>query len=293
MDLITMILTATILLKLCAVSNSIRWIRHHGSDYVSTVEGNNPTIRDDEHLNKILDALSGGFFPFGVRDYRLKRYIASLRTAGKLKRIWANVVRTFQAALFQYRYLVLIGSAHLMAMSLVPGIRFPVSIAVPEAAHRYLLFTMVLSLFAMNILMEVEAASGYVTMTDYGRYYYLLRAKDSRYAQLPQLMIELRFFLEMTLAILATGAAAVFFVHSSFGGFCGQIIPYSAAHPADWIVLFSQCLYFVVTTMTTVGYGDIEPGDGFGQAVAGIIQIESFVLVIVVLSIFLSTRRRQ
>jgi hypothetical protein len=72
MDLITIILTLVLFLKLVATSHAIEWIKAHGQEYIEKLH-NNTSQKSNQDYYALFAASQGDFFPFGVKDYKLRQ----------------------------------------------------------------------------------------------------------------------------------------------------------------------------------------------------------------------------
>jgi hypothetical protein len=70
MVLVTAALLVAALLKVVAVVNAVRWLHVRGPAFKAVLAARRPrTLAEQEQA---YDAVAAGFFPFGVKDYRLR-----------------------------------------------------------------------------------------------------------------------------------------------------------------------------------------------------------------------------
>src|SRR6266545_4372756 len=114
MLVITAGLLAVVLLKILAVVNAIRWLHTHGPAFAMALAEEPPrTVVDQERL---YDRLGADFFPFGVKDYRIRRMARSLRGPRGLLVGWP--ARVFRVLLFNLARLAALTAAYLVVLAL-------------------------------------------------------------------------------------------------------------------------------------------------------------------------------
>jgi len=150
MLVITAGLLAVVLLKILAVVNAIRWLHTHGPAFAMALAEEPPrTVVDQERL---YDRLGADFFPFGVKDYRIRRMARSLRGPRGLLVGWP--ARVFRVLLFNLALLAALTAAYLIVLASAP--RIPD--VVPRPAHDAVALVLALSLIVATILIATETA---------------------------------------------------------------------------------------------------------------------------------------
>jgi hypothetical protein len=145
-------------LKLLAMINAVRWILLHGTEYRNKIS-RTPALTREEH-DRILDDCNAGFFPFGVKDYRLSRYLRNSDCRGTRR----FSVGFFRKYLFQFPGPAFAGSALLIITAKAPH---AVTLAKGDiyswagAAYGVLLLVVI-------ITFSVEAFFSYAILGSYG-----------------------------------------------------------------------------------------------------------------------------
>src|SRR5438874_6788004 len=100
----------------------------------------------------------------------------------------------------------------------------------------------------------IESITAYATMESYA--YAFATRKPSEHKYFEELTLVLGIFLRTVLA----GATATYVSIVFASAFAGNALIHTT--PGDigkHLLLFVQCIYFSITTMATVGFGDIYP----------------------------------
>ena len=114
----------------------------------------------------------------------------------------------------------------------------------------------------MSCAMLVEGVIGYELLGNYPVMFH--RACETR---VPHLRLIAQFFS----TVVFSGTAATI-VASEFWRSFGDSIPMIATHPFEGV---GTAIYYVLTTLVTVGYGDIVPTDYRGKVIACIVEFFS------------------
>jgi len=113
--------------------------------------------------------------------------------------------------------------------------------------------------------------------------------------QFDELVVVLWLLLRTILASSTAAFVAAFFFYGLEGDAL-TLVPQGqlAYHLLLYhLLLLGQCVYFAVTTMATVGYGDISPANPWGQFVALMMMLASFSLITLVLASLSALRAEE
>jgi hypothetical protein len=162
MVIIPALLCLVTLFKLVSIANAIRWLSVDGDGYRLDVAKSRPqTVLA---LEVALELSHAGFFPFGLKDYRLGRVMRRLPRNSVLARVAWWGLAGFQKVLFQFQGLALVSAAFL-----VLGARAPASATwVPRHLYGELGTVLGILLMIGIILLAVESFVSYVVLGSYG-----------------------------------------------------------------------------------------------------------------------------
>jgi hypothetical protein len=164
MESLTLILFGLVAVKVAAISNATRWARTHGNSYEEAYETHPP--QSDEARFKLLEAYNGRFFPFGAKDYILRRFYTISRQERTGQKLAKSMLRFLTYFLFNARRLTVIVDLHLLVTNVL--------LTTVQRWHAYTLYGLALSLVLMNIALIIEAVSWYVVVRGYARPYFML-----------------------------------------------------------------------------------------------------------------------
>jgi hypothetical protein len=274
MVLITAGLLAVVLLKILAVVNAIRWLHTHGPAFSTALAEEPPrTVVDQERL---YDRLWADFFPFGVKDYRIRRMARSLRGPRALLVGWP--ARAFRVVLFNLALLAALTAAYLIVLASSP--RIPD--LVPRPAHDAVALVLALSLIVATILIAIEAVYGYAVLGSYGLGFHELRPER----RMPEraLVREFQVFAGALIAAHLAGVGATYLIAHRFGGYAK--IPASTPNLAQIALHTLDSAYYTLATF--VGTGDPEPLTAPGKMASGLIAAQGLAFLVLVLASMLS-----
>jgi hypothetical protein len=109
----------------------------------------------------------------------------------------------------------------------------------------------------------------------------------------PRPLVELRQFLKQVITAMYAGATLAYVAYINYAALKGDISTIIIGNRYGEVlvnrtVVYLQCFYFCATTFTTVGYGDIVPANPIGQAIALLIMLQSFCLIVMVFASLMS-----
>jgi hypothetical protein len=279
MGLVTVALLGVLVLKMVAVLNAIRWLHRHGPAYHRLLVANPPAgVADRERL---IERHGGSFFPFGVKDYRLRRFLATTRNgpSGPSWR-WAvrPVARVFQSVLFQFGWL-----APMCAVALVAAASAPEHLLLlPRWSSDAAGLLLGLLLMATTILIVVEAVYGYALLGSYGVGFHLL--DPAQFETGRRMLRELQVFTGTVMTALLGGVGVVHFTSVRFGGY-GQLTGEVTA-PADIVGRAADSAYY--TFIAFLGSGEAGPRGVAAKLVVGLLGMEGFALLVLALGVLAS-----
>jgi hypothetical protein len=162
MVLIPALLCLMTLVKLISISNAIRWLTVNGEGYGVDVSKAKPqTVLA---LEVTLEISHADFFPFGLKDYRLARFMRRLPRGSVVASMAWWGLATFQKVLFQFQ-----GLAFASATFLVLGAHPANTVTwAPRNLYGGLGAALGILLMIGIILLAVEAFTSYVVLGSYG-----------------------------------------------------------------------------------------------------------------------------
>ena len=278
MEIVTLILLAVVLLKIVSIVQAIRWLGCSGHEYAKLRSHSPPGSEEDYFV--AFERSSGKHFPFGVKDYLLRRYISDGSKSTGIRHAAACVASIFQKSLYRFERLTLIVGFWAVVMVTVQYNTYWLKSIV---SHNALLYILTSAVLATNILLSVEAVFSYAILGGYATPFHMLGSPRST-----RLLLELGVVIGKIVTTIFSGAVTAYVVYLAFDGLQGATLDVPPpANAMKAIVLFLQMVYWVTTTFSTVGYGDITPSNGYGQLVAFLIEVQAFaVLGIVFASLF-------
>lgn len=271
--LFTSILLFIWILKLMAICNAIRWLHHDGTSYKEYIEEHSPIL--DNEYDQAFEACNGNKLPFGIKDYKLRRF------AKRIEGIKAVtfIARFFQAWLFRFNWLIGVTAFYLFFVGwLIPPSRVPTS---------FTLYLLALLALGSNIPLSIEAIYAYSTLESYAVSFHM-QSREKK-----GLSGDLLLFIKRVLTTVISGATACYVAYIRHDALAGHITPPEPGDLYNQLKIYLQCVYFTATTFATVGYGDIYPNNGMGQLIAFLVEIQSFALVVIVFASLLASRSQQ
>lgn len=283
MELITILLLALFGLKFCGTTGAIRWMRKHGQAYMSDVKVYEPASKCEYY--ELFEKHSGGFFPFGLKDYKLRRFAENTRTYSDSEMRFQPLADTLYKVLYWFPLLSLIAYVY-VALSAILLHKYHPDFFLINHSHCCLIFGLVLLILADNIMISVEAVHSFAILGSYAVNLHLYAIGSRALSPGETLLLELRVFMFQVFMAVGTGAVACYFTYICLSGY--NLPAY--AHN-NWLMSLIECSYFSMTTFFTVGFGDITPANIPGQVIAMMIMFQSFSLVVFVFASLLASKQ--
>jgi Ion channel len=268
-------------LKLLAIIGAIPWVSQEGSRYVSRLQGIPKANSADPALcftcNRLGALRSELFvFPLGLMDHIL---VAPSHGAWHCGTWWGVVWRSAlgiaRALLFRLSSLVLLGSALLVAAPLAIG-------TLESVPRRFLAVLAVVAVLAMAIELVCGLA---VLGLNYSQLLHGRITSGWKSTLLHQLVLLRNLVL---ISLLAASTMCYTFYTLDPKSLHAHGIPKHLVTWADAQKVLVDCAYFSMTTIATIGYGDIHPKSADAKAGVCVVQAIGFlVLVLAVQSVFM------
>lgn len=288
MVLIPILLCLATLPKLAAIANAIRWLVTDGARYRKYLVQFPPeTVAQLEARLQIFNA---DFFPFGLKDYRLGRYMRNLpQNSARYTATWWILV-VFQKVFFQFQGLAFASAAFLVLAGHAPR----AVTGVPPTLYGGMGAALGTLLMIGIILLTAESFISYVVLGSYGSAFHHLDVRRqpilgqdvTSVAPLTQpegqslAITEMKAFMGIYLTGFAIMAAATYFISMQLGGFAAladQIPP----GLIDWRRLFDT-LYCTVNIVA--GSSEANPVTMLAMLVGMIGTVAYVTLSVVVLA---------
>jgi hypothetical protein len=257
---IGVICCALTFLKAYTTSRATIWIVVHGEDHVLYVDSIEHAQAKD-YLESF--RRNGGYFwPFGVKEHVFLLWLEKIEPEHPQL---ALVAKIFMRALFSYPILAILGPLYVYLVSIL---------LVGQSSHPnalvFILGTTAIAAILMNIAILIEQVAGNLVLQDYGKYFHMLPNAGTAAKLISQAKI---LFISVT-GIILSGSAATFVGLTLLNSFSTDGIP-------NTLILnkLVNSLYFVTTTLSTTGYGDIHPTGYFGIGLASVLHLVTFFFV--------------
>lgn len=242
------------LLKWCTTIGAIWWLRTHGRSYRNELRQCSISDLTGHKIREILDRCEGRrVFPWGVLEYVL------------LERSW--IWRCFGRWIYR-----------LPTLPLLALISY-VSVGFNANRPSQVAWTIVATVYQIAIILSaIEAIYSYIGIGGYRRYYQVgIRLSNAARPDLKDDMYELDVILPLGLSAVAINVLAFIVGQIAWHSFLSSQVALDPCQPGQ---LLLQGVYFVITSMSTVGYGDIVPHTLWGQMIAILIHVQSLALII-------------
>ncbi|MDY6793496.1 MAG: potassium channel family protein, partial [Thermodesulfobacteriota bacterium] len=259
----------------------VQTLANNGENY--TIERRSDNDTSQQRFYELFEKHNGAFFPFGFKDYRLRRLIDRLDSG----RIWRKArsipFKIFQSFLYRFERLTFVITIYCAIVTPICKMEI-VQSYFGYYTHCVLLAIMAIMLVIMNILLSVEAVYSYGVLGSYATAFHMMSAETEKWAGGSNFLLELRVLVGKVITTIVAGATAFYVSHVSYITLGGNISTFESEKPISAIVVYLQSMYFSLTTLLTVGYGDINPKPGLGQLVSFLVQLQSFALLGIVLT---------
>ena len=180
MIIITCSLLLILLLKLIAILNAIMWLVKYGRTY-KTDYLSRQLPKTKAQYYRALKRCSGAFFPFGLKDFELHRYIEKTSRKKGVRKNLTVLAHGFQALCFRFNKLILLIAAYLLISSdliIFQWFDWPLT----KEQHLYVLFVLALIMVIANIFLSVEAIYSYAVLGSYAVSFHLLSPARDRWS---------------------------------------------------------------------------------------------------------------
>jgi hypothetical protein len=275
MDVVVTLLLIPTVLKAVGTLNAIRWLTHNGLSYRRQLDERSPlsTARfsQADYFQLLRDRPDAHFFPFGQKDFRLRAFIHERhsKTDGKLARgalaaLYGTVYRLHRLTLVSTVYVILSGVLLFTGSGMW---------LLETRSAAWLLFSLSACLLVCALIQAVESIYSHAILGGYAAPFHMHRAEAT------SLLAEVKVLAGCVANTLlaATGAVFVCAVNlQGFSGFPGTNVRGGSAM-IDRVV---DSIYFVSTTLFTVGFGDITPSSLLARIVVIDIEASGFALLV-------------
>lgn len=281
MEIVTLLLAFILIAKIAAITQAIFWIRDKGREHTEFVKAN---LKEQGTLSGQTCATSSVFvasfeatdgvrvLPFGVKDFMLLR--CENNESKRINRFVARITRNY---IFHGATLMWVTTGWVFFVTAFPVVEQGKLIK-PEYHLLALYFLSLLPIWSV-LLLTVEAIYAYGKMRSYAWAFHMNPRSENVFFD------ELRPFIRLVVRVIMSGATASYISTIVFQGLTGKaLVKATMGDIVSCFKLFLQCIYFVLTTIVTVGYGDISPNNGWGQLVAFLIMMCGFSLITLVLA---------
>jgi hypothetical protein len=248
------------LLKWWITLGGLMWLKRWGRLYKRTLQGYSSSKLTGKTIREIVGRCEGNSArPWGVLDYLLCQK--------------SRLSQTFARWIF--RVPIMCGAAAMIYLAFYSVNRKPWTAAI---------WTTVAIVYQIEIiLIALEGICAYLAIGSYQKYYHLgIRLPDKETLDTRDEMSELNIFLPLFFCVVVVDGLAFLAAQSGLDAFKTEL------HVTNLIPQMFQAAYFVSTTMATVGYGDIIPKSTVGQIIAMLMHVQSFLLIVGLVSSFVA-----
>lgn len=270
MEIVTLLLSCILITKIAAITQAIFWIRDKGKEHAELIKAilkKQGTQYGQNFANASMfvasfEATDGlRVLPFGVKDFMLLR--CENNNPKRAKRIVARITRTY---IFHGATLMWFTTGWVFFVTAFPVAKQSQLITM-EYHLLALYFLSILPIWSV-LLLTMEAIYAYGKMRSYAWAFHMNPRSENVFFD------ELRQFIRLVVRVMVSGATASYISTIAFQGLTGEaLVTANMGDPISCFELLLQCIYFVLTTIVTVGYGDISPNNGYGQLVAVLVMM--------------------
>lgn len=296
--LTTFFLSLILFIKIISIFNAINWIRKFGNKYKNEYRkisiqsnGGDNRIKFNEYCC-LVEKCNGDWFPFGVKDFKLKLAYTKFYKNGKLKyKILSYFIFLFQNYIYRLQRLSII-CCFFVVLSSIAFSEFMFNESL--FAKLFIYFQGILLLIA-NSIITIEAAYCYAIFNDYATTFHMISRNMDFFSNGNKRLLELKLISGKIINAIACSSVSVYSSFIMFDGFKGDSLVSGLAwfkcfNILHQIYLLLQFVYFSTTTFVTVGFGDIVPANWSGQIVTFLIEVQSFCIVIIVIASMFSSK---
>lgn len=293
-------------IKTLAVVQSMCWLNTYGNQFrdkhgAAILKGK---ISDQTLWNFYSDT-NGAYILFGIRDHLVHRFLnfllgvsSTLWSRGTVEKI-ASVaiylarllISIWKSIFFRYLSLSVVSFVYLSTVSILIALDSSLLVSYSLYYIKHLLYLISAVALFCNVLLAVETIFCYSTLRSYAILFHHLRTSKSELGKGNELLLELRSIFMKVGAYITHATISCFICILLFKGYGGANIELLQKITPAWRMLartFLASLYYVITTMATIGYGDIVPSNGYGQVITILIELQTVLVVTVIFAIFFS-----
>lgn len=272
---IIFVLSIAIVIKIWATIHAILWLRRQGSNFNESI--NIMESREKHQLSQndfyiLLEKHHGYFFPYGVKEYRLEKYIDKLKLniisnkiLSCLKITYIYIIKGLQLFFFKPHGLLFT----IFVIVIFATFLLEKQIKIPQFFFNYL-FNITLTIFILNFLVIYESILRYSILKKYAvKFHTMFKPKND-------ILAEITVLLGLSSIAIGTGVVSGYLsTLSKFTSFQG--------YSNSWYSKLWDFTNFSVSMFVSGGNGNLEINYFFGEIVAVILQIQGFMLLIVFL----------
>lgn len=270
-SLAVVILIAVQALKVVAILNAIRWINRHGSRYKQGIESLSGDPTPAEYWD-VLDASHGGFFPFGVLEFRLQRYAHSLKTDADSRvkpvqgRLLGIAIRAFDLTAI---------APMVVLVELFAFRQTRLDTGMPRFVY-YLVLASGMLLAMQFLLIVAEAVFAYARLGSYARAFH--RATEYRSRAAAPFLEEVYVLAGLVIFALCSDAFLFFFSSACLGA-------YSTVSSVGSGILVQMFSAFYSASLAFLMAGQPQIQNWVGQAVVLVATFHGAAVVVLMLSV--------
>lgn len=257
-------------LKVWQIIRSDTWIWKHGTEYQKEYSRlSTSALRDVDVREALLDRMGGGIFPFGLKSYRLRRWLRGGRSlAAQAIRV---PLRIFNVLFAFYVYPV-VASIYVAGSSHLSG---PAGSVDPSA---YLAFTTGCLVLIGCLGIAVEAALSYTQMSAWGTIYHgFARGRSDNPARSQS---EFAVALGAILMAYISAIGVTYLAGARLGAF-------TKIQDAGVVELLSASAFYALMGMLQAG--DADPRNNFGRLVVALVAVNSAALFLIVIALVIGS----
>jgi hypothetical protein len=166
----------------------------------------------------------------------------------------------------------------LLSLSLISVVLYSILYGVNGAGRNAFMWAALAVIYQLSVILTAfEGIYAYIGIGNYRRHYHVgIRLADDARADSVDDMYELDILLPFVFSAIIINVFAFITAQNAWSRFAISNLPVDTH---DTLLTIVQGIYYVSTTMTTVGYGDIVPKNYWGYLVATLMQVQSLLLI--------------